>query len=53
MASSEEYLGFVLELLWDMPYVTHREMMGEYLPCSEDVLSRYRIQRRGAEMAFT
>lgn len=38
MTSSEEYLGFVLDLLRDMPSVTHRKMMGEYLLCSESVL---------------
>lgn len=31
MASSEGYLRYVLELLADVPEVTHRKMMGEYL----------------------
>ena len=31
MASSPEYLEYVLELLADVPEVTTRKMMGEYL----------------------
>ena len=31
MASSEDYLEFVLELLGELPDVTSRKMMGEYL----------------------
>ena len=31
MASSEEYLEYVLDLLIDVPEVSHRKMMGEYL----------------------
>lgn len=31
MASSAEYLEYVLELLADVPEVTTRKMMGEYL----------------------
>ena len=31
MASSAEYLGYVLDLLADVPEVTTRKMMGEYL----------------------
>mgnify|MGYP002512482286 CR=1 FL=1 len=31
MASSKEYLEYVLELLDNVPEVTHRKMMGEYL----------------------
>lgn len=31
MASSAEYLEFVLDLLADVPEVTYRKMMGEYL----------------------
>ena len=31
MASSEEYLEYVLDLLADVPEVTTRKMMGEYL----------------------
>ncbi|MDO4429466.1 MAG: TfoX/Sxy family protein [Atopobiaceae bacterium] len=38
MASSEEYLEFVLDLLRDVPSVTYRKMMGEYLLYSEGVL---------------
>jgi len=38
MASSEEYLNFVLDLLRDVPSVTHRKMMGEYMLYSDGVL---------------
>ena len=38
MTSSEEYLGFVFDLLQDVPSVTHRKMMGEYLLYSEGIL---------------
>ncbi len=38
MASSTDYLEFVLDLLRDVPAVTHRKMMGEYLLYSDDVL---------------
>lgn len=31
MASSAEYLEYVLDLLADVPDVSHRKMMGEYL----------------------
>ncbi|MDO4797992.1 MAG: TfoX/Sxy family protein [Coriobacteriales bacterium] len=31
MASSAEYLEYVLDLLGNVPEVTHRKMMGEYL----------------------
>ena len=31
MASSEEYLEYVLDLLSDVPGVSHRKMMGEYV----------------------
>lgn len=31
MASSKEYLGFVLEQLSDLENVSHRAMMGEYV----------------------
>lgn len=31
MASSEEYLEYVLDLLGDVPGVSHRKMMGEYV----------------------
>ena len=31
MASSAEYLEYVLDLLADVPEVSHRKMMGEYL----------------------
>lgn len=31
MASSAEYLEYVLDLLADVPEVTYRKMMGEYL----------------------
>ena len=38
MASSEEYLEYVLDLLRDVPCVTHKKMMGEYMLYSEGVL---------------
>ena len=31
MASGEDYLGHVLDLLREVPEVTYRKMMGEYL----------------------
>ena len=31
MASTSEYLEYVLDLLRDVPEVTHRKMMGEYV----------------------
>ena len=31
MASSREYLEFILEQLSDLEEVTHRAMMGEYI----------------------
>ena len=38
MAPSPEYLEYVLDLLRDVPAVTHKKMMGEYLLYSEGVL---------------
>ena len=38
VASSEEYLEYVLDLLQDVPTVTYKKMMGEYMLYSEDVL---------------
>lgn len=38
MASSEEYLEYVLGLLRDVPSVSYRKMMGEFLLYSEGVL---------------
>ena len=38
MPSSKNYLEYVLDLLRDVPAVTHRTMMGEYLLYSEGVL---------------
>ena len=38
MASSEEYLEFVLDLLRDVPDITHKKMMGEYMLYSQGVL---------------
>ena len=38
MASSAEYLNFVLYLLQEVPALTHRKMMGEYLLYSDGVL---------------
>lgn len=31
MASTQDYLEFVLDLLSEIPEVTHRKMMGEYV----------------------
>lgn len=38
MASSSEYLEYVLDLLREVPAVTHRKMMGEYILYSEGVV---------------
>lgn len=38
MASSTEYLEYVLDLLQDAPAITHKKMMGEYLLYSAGVL---------------
>lgn len=38
MASSDEYLEYVLDLLRNVPEVTYRKMMGEYMLYSEGVL---------------
>lgn len=38
MASSDEYLEYVLGLLRDVPSVSYRKMMGEFLLYSEGVL---------------
>lgn len=38
MASSEEYLNYVIDLLGDVPRVTHKKMMGEYMLYSEGIL---------------
>ena len=38
MASSKEYLEYVLDLLRDVPDVSHKKMMGEYMLYSEGVL---------------
>lgn len=38
MASSPEYLEYVLDLLSDVPEVTMRKMMGEYLFYAQDKL---------------
>ena len=38
MASSEEYLEYVLDLLRDVPSVTHKKMIGEYMLYSDGVL---------------
>ena len=35
MASTPEYLEYVLDLLDDVPEVTHRKMMGEYVLYAE------------------
>ena len=38
MASSEEYLEYVLDLLAEVPLVTRKKMMGEYMLYSRGVL---------------
>ncbi len=38
MASSSEYLEYVLDLLADVPQVSSRKMMGEYLLYASDKL---------------
>lgn len=38
MASSTEYLEYVLDLLRDVPSVTHKKMMGEYMLYSDGLL---------------
>ena len=38
MASSKEYLTFVLELLRNVPNITYRKMMGEYILYKDDVV---------------
>lgn len=38
MASTNEYLQYVLDILRNVPGVTYRKMMGEYLLYSEGVL---------------
>ncbi|MDO4503423.1 MAG: TfoX/Sxy family protein [Coriobacteriia bacterium] len=38
MPSSNDYLQYVLDLLRQVPELTHRKMMGEYLLYSEGIL---------------
>ena len=38
MASSAEYLEYVLDMLREVPLLTYRKMMGEYMLYSEGVL---------------
>ena len=38
MASSKEYLTFVLELLRNVPNITYRKMMGEYILYKDGVI---------------
>ena len=38
MASTDEYLEYVLDLLREVPEVTYRKMMGEYMLYCEGVL---------------
>ena len=38
MASSEDYLEYVLDLLRDVSSVTHKKMMGEYMLYSEGTI---------------
>ena len=38
MPSSADYLEYALDLLQNVPHVTHRKMMGEYLLYSEGAL---------------
>ena len=38
MASSEDYLEYILDLLRDVPSVTHKKMMGEYILYCDGVI---------------
>ena len=38
MASSADYLEYILELLCEVPQVSHKKMMGEYLLYCDGVL---------------
>ena len=38
MASSAVYLNYILDLLQEVPALTHRKMMGEYLLYSDGIL---------------
>ncbi|MGN8895108.1 TfoX/Sxy family protein [Collinsella sp. HCP28S3_E9] len=38
MSSSAEYLNYILDLLHEVPALTHRKMMGEYMLYSDGVL---------------
>ena len=38
MASSKDYLEYVLELLREVESVTYKKMMGEYMLYKEDIL---------------
>ena len=38
MTSSAEYLDYVLDLLREVPALTYRKMMGEYLLYSDGIL---------------
>ena len=38
MASSKDYLDYVLELLREVESVTYKKMMGEYMLYKEDIL---------------
>ncbi len=38
MASSKDYLEYVLELLREVESVTYKKMMGEYILYKEDIL---------------
>lgn len=38
MASNAEYLNYILDLLQEVPALTHRKMMGEYLLHSDGIL---------------
>ena len=38
MASSKDYLGYVLELLRETRGITYKRMMGEYMLYKEDIL---------------
>ena len=38
MASSKEYLTFVLELLNEVPNISYKKMMGEYILYKDDLI---------------
>ncbi|MBQ9106946.1 MAG: TfoX/Sxy family protein [Clostridia bacterium] len=41
MATSKEYLAFILDQLSDVEGITHRQMMGEYIIYMNDKIAAY------------